>query len=248
MNEKDLSRLQRISESVKALSSRAQKEERGHLHAYKDFYETQYELVRPILSDNADFKLEFRALKEPGQISFTEIVPALINFSTFIDSVVKEETLGNRKESELFEKEYFIDENKPFTAYNQVTSILRQSVTTLKIVDNFLESSSLEFFLPVNTQTNVQIITKKLLPSSPTFKISLGKFISEWGGTNFQIRTSSYFHDRYLIIDDVQVWHLGPSLNYLGKKPMMISLIQDQQIQEHVTALFDDQWLKATSI
>lgn len=237
-----LNKLNRISEVVRNLSAAAQKEERQNLHSYKTYYISQYELIKPILYYNMDYQLEFQALQKPENLSYTDIKPAMTSLSTFIDSVIKQETLGDRQHEESFVKEYFIDENQPFTAYKQITDIVNVAVKSLKIVDNYVESSTLDFFLAVNTQTNIKVLTMKCLPKLDVFKTAVTKFISQWGGNNFEIKISQYFHDRFIIVDDMQVWHLGPSLNRLGKKPMMISLIQDEEIRKKVVEIFDKQW------
>lgn len=248
MESKDLSKIRRISETVRSLSAEAQKERREHLHSYKRYYIDQYNLVYPILYYDMKYQLEFQALRKPNTVSYTEIKPALVSLSTLIDSIIKEETLDNQQQKEIFQKEYFIEEGKPLSAYQQVTSVINQVVKTLKIVDNFMETSSLDFFLAVNTQAEIKVITKKLIPSKPIFSTARIKFISEWGGNNFEVKINDYFHDRFIIIDDTKVWHLGPSLNRLGEKPVMISMIRDEDIQKTIINIFNKQWEKSASM
>ena len=38
------------------------------------------------------------------------------------------------------------------------------------------------------------------------------------------------FHDRYFILDDIQVYHCGSSLNRIGYKTFSITLINDKDI------------------
>lgn len=248
MDIQHLNKLIRIADTIRSLKSEIQKEERPHLASYKDYYKRQYELVYPILFDDINYQLEFQALKKPENISYTEIKPAFVSLSTLIDSVIKQETLDDRQRSAVFANEYFIEDAKPFSAYKQITSIINQAVTTLKIVDNYVDATSLDFFLAVNTQTKIQILTMKLLPNIPSFIASKKKFLLEWSGNQFEIRASTFFHDRFIIIDDQQVWHLGPSLNKLGQKPMMISMIRDKVIQDAIINIYDTEWTKSTNI
>ncbi len=44
----------------------------------------------------------------------------------------------------------------------------------------------------------------------------------------------------------MEVWHLGPSLNYLGIKPAMISKVTDPEIANHIIDLFNTQWSSAS--
>jgi hypothetical protein len=91
-------------------------------------------------------------------------------------------------------------------------------------------------------------LTAQLKPNPQSFKVALSRFITEWGSSSIEIKTTRYFHDRYIIIDNLEVWHLGPSLNHLGVKPAMISRLQDQEIAKHILSLFDTQWMIASSI
>jgi hypothetical protein len=243
-----LKKLSRIAENIRALSALTQKEDRSSLHAYKKDYDSQYKLLIPILNTNSDYELEFQSLRKPENVSYTEIKPAFTNMSVLVDSVCKQEILGDRIQSEMFKNEYFIDENRPFTSYNKITDIVDKSVSSLKIVDNYAESKTLDFFQSVNTQVEIKIVTMNCKPNNPAFKIAVSKFISEWGGKSFEVKESKYFHDRFIIIDNSQVWHLGPSLNNLGKKPMMISQVRDLDVRDKIIEVFDNQWIVSTLI
>jgi hypothetical protein len=80
------------------------------------------------------------------------------------------------------------------------------------------------------------------------FKVALTRFLNEWGGTILEVKTTNYFHDRFIIVDDIEVWHLGPSLNAFGLKPAMISNIQDTEIAKNIINIFDREWGIANSI
>ena len=136
----------------------------------------------------------------------------------------------------------------PFTAYKTVSDIVSKAVTSLKIVDNYLESTTLEFFFGVNKKVSISTLTKILKPNSSVFKIALARFLNEWGGTTLEVKTTNYFHDRFIIIDDIEVWHLGPSLNTFGLKPAMISNIQDAEISKTIINIFNREWGNASAI
>ncbi len=248
MDKLHLDKLIRISESITNLHSEIVKASPGQRTGYSQLYKSYYELITPIILSNLNYQLEFQVIPKPDTVSFNQIIPSLTAFKSFLDGVRKHEILNSRQYADTIKQEFFIDENKPFTAYKAISDITTSSVTSLKIIDNYLEATSLEFFTGVNTKVNLQILTKDLKPNAPTLKTALAKFLTEWGGSSFEVKTINYFHDRYIIVDNNEVWHLGPSLNRLGIKPAMISKINDSEIAKHILDLFNTQWISARSI
>lgn len=250
MERDDLNKLIRIRDAVSELSNLAIKLEASdhRIRGATDQYRKYHDLVHPIILRNNKYLLEFQALYDTHTLSFSYITPALVAFKSFLNGVIKQETLGSQTAFEEIKNELFIDENKPFAAYKAVTDIVNRTTSSLKMVDNYLESTSLDFFSGVNTKAQVNILTKHLKPNAQNFKIALNRFLTEWGGNSIEIKTTTFFHDRYIIIDDIEVWHLGPSLNHLGVKPAMVSKLQDQEIAKHILFLFDTQWSVASSI
>lgn len=49
-----------------------------------------------------------------------------------------------------------------------------------------------------------------------------------------QVKYTNVFHDRFLIIDDTTVYHIGASLKDAGKKTFGISLIHDAGITQSI--------------
>ena len=55
-------------------------------------------------------------------------------------------------------------------------------------------------------------------------------FIEKYG--HLETRIDSRYHDRYLIIDDELFYHIGTSLNYIGKRVTQVTIVQDDGIKE----------------
>ncbi len=248
MDEEHLKKLIRITGVVRELSAAAVKAGASEAISNREKYKTYYDLIIPVIGSNLKYQLEFQAIPKPESTNMHNIGTSFINFRAFLDEVIKGETLESKIQVEEFKKAFFLEANKPFSAYKIISELLTKSVTDLWMVDNYLESTSLDFFNSVNSQVGIKIITMRLLPRDGDFKTALNKFISEWGGTKFEVKKSNYFHDRYIIIDQTEVWHLGPSLNHLGVKPFMISQIQDQEIIKAIIDSFSAQWVISTDI
>jgi hypothetical protein len=247
MNKDDLEKVVRIAGVIKDLSLAVARNDSGsRLQGYKKPFADYRKLLEPIILRYPKYELEFNAIPNEESISYSNMIPSLRIFSSFLDGIVKQETLESKQLFEQFRQEFFLDQNKPFSAHKIISDIMVQAVSSLKLVDNYLESVSLDFFSIVNSKVEVKILTLELKPNETAFKIATKKFIQEWGGSIFEVKKTNYFHDRYIIVDDSDVWHIGPSLNRLGIKPALITRISDQDIKTTIINLFNQQWTQAT--
>ena len=55
-------------------------------------------------------------------------------------------------------------------------------------------------------------------------------FVQKYGP--LETRIDSRYHDRYLIIDNELFYHIGASLNLMGKRVTQITIIEDEGIKE----------------
>jgi len=99
-----------------------------------------------------------------------------------------------------------------FDAYNFVSGIVRDARSSIKLIDNYVDDSVLTLFSK-NQNINITIYTKTI---SKQLKLDLDKYNSQY--KNITIKTFKDSHDRFLIIDDKTVYHIGASLKDLGKK------------------------------
>jgi hypothetical protein len=87
-------------------------------------------------------------------------------------------------------------------------------------------------------ETTITLLTKKkksvkvLLLGKTTSKqlsLDLQKANQQYG--NFELKTFVLSHDRFLIIDDNEVYHLGASLKDLGKKWFAFSKLEKDSVE-----------------
>jgi len=60
------------------------------------------------------------------------------------------------------------------------------------------------------------------------------------------VKTSSAFHDRFVVIDNATVYHFGASIKDLGKKAFMFSLIEEPEILATLRTKLGVEWGNAT--
>lgn len=112
-----------------------------------------------------------------------------------------------------------------FDAYSFVMDLIKKAKTELIIIDNYIDLSVLKMLTEKSKNIRVKIITQK---NTPIKALDIEKFKAQYGTLDLQ--HSQDFHDRFLIIDQKELYHIGASLKDLGKKCFAFSLIEDKNV------------------
>ncbi|MEK6969621.1 MAG: ORF6N domain-containing protein [Nanoarchaeota archaeon] len=110
------------------------------------------------------------------------------------------------------EKGIFFD-GQIFDAYKFVSDIIRTADKSIILIDNYIDDSVLTLFGKRNKKVQVTIFTKEI---SRQLLLDLTKYNLQY--PLIEIKKFTLSHDRFLIIDDKEVYHFGASLKDLGKK------------------------------
>ena len=100
-----------------------------------------------------------------------------------------------------------------FDAYDLVAKIVRSAKISIILIDNYIDESTLTILSKKEKNTKVILLTKNI---SKQLTLDVEKANKQYG--NFEIKEFNKSHDRFLIIDDNTIFHLGASLKDLGKK------------------------------
>jgi len=100
-----------------------------------------------------------------------------------------------------------------FDAYKFISDLIRTAKKSLILVDNYIDDTVLTLFSKRNKNVSVSIFTKEI---SKQLSLDLKKHNSQY--PQIVIKEFKNSHDRFLIVDDKEVYHFGASLKDLGKK------------------------------
>ena len=100
-----------------------------------------------------------------------------------------------------------------FDAYALASKIIRASKKSIVLIDNYIDESTLLHLSKKNEKVKVLLLSKN---SSKQLALDVKKANEQYG--NFETKVFNKSHDRFLIIDGEEVYHLGASLKDLGKK------------------------------
>lgn len=110
-----------------------------------------------------------------------------------------------------------------FDAYELASKIIRSAKKSIILIDNYIDESTLIHLSKKTKAVKVLLLTKN---STKQLDLDLKKANEQYG--NFELKTFTKSHDRFLIIDNTEVYHLGASLKDLGKKWFAFSKIGEE--------------------
>ena len=118
-------------------------------------------------------------------------------------------------------------EGQVFDAYLLSSKIIRSAKKSIVLIDNYIDENTLTHLTKKKNDIKVLLLTNKI---SDKLILDVKKANEQF--SHFEIRKFSKSHDRFLIIDNDVVHHLGASLKDLGKKWFAFSTINKKTVGE----------------
>jgi len=104
-------------------------------------------------------------------------------------------------------------DGQTFDAYVFVADIIKRAKTSIKLIDNYIDETVLMLLSKRASTCKATIYTKTI---SKQLHLDLKKHNEQY--LHVEIKKFNSSHDRFLIIDEKEVYHIGASLKDLGKK------------------------------
>ena len=133
-------------------------------------------------------------------------------------------------EENIKQKIFF--EGQIYDAYSLIIDIIKKAKKKILIIDNYIDESVLKMLAKKNNNVEVVILTSD---KSNIQQIDVQKFNKEY--QRLKVAKTNKFHDRFIIIDNGEMYHLGASIKDLGKKCFGINKIEDVEIIEKIIKL-----------
>ena len=109
-------------------------------------------------------------------------------------------------------------EGQIFEAYKFATDLIRSAKASILLIDNYVDESVLLMLSKRNEGVRADIYTQRI---SGQFRLDLERHNSQYPPVEVHVYKKS--HDRFLIIDGTDVYHIGASLKDLGRKMFAFS-------------------------
>ena len=135
-----------------------------------------------------------------------------------------------QQEENIKQKIFF--EGQIYDAYILIIDIIKKANKKILIIDNYIDDSVLKMLTKKNKNVEVIILTSD---KSNIEKIDIQKFNKEY--PVLKVVKTNKSHDRFIVIDNKEMYHLGASIKDLGKKCFGINRIKDLEIIKKIINL-----------
>lgn len=119
---------------------------------------------------------------------------------------------SSSKDNKLELQEGIFYNGQIYEAYTFISDLIKSAKESIVLIDNYIDDTVLTL-LSKNQNISIVIYTNNI---SKQLNLDINKYNQQYN--NLEIKISKDYHDRFIIIDDIEVYHIGASLKDLGKK------------------------------
>lgn len=123
------------------------------------------------------------------------------------------------------EKGIFFD-GQVYDAYSFIAGIICKAAKSIILIDNYIDDTVLTLFTKRKKGVHLTLYTAKI---SKQLKLDIEKHNTQYEPV--KLKELKQAHDRFLIIDEKELFHIGASLKDLGKKWFAFSRIDSETIK-----------------
>jgi toxin-antitoxin system, toxin component, fic family len=112
-----------------------------------------------------------------------------------------------------------------YDAFSFIVGLVKKAKEEIILIDNYVDVNTLNILCKKNQCVNVSIMTSG---NGSLSTKDITKFNAQY--PTLSVKTTTDFHDRFLIIDKAEVYHIGASIKDAGKKSFGITKIEDKDL------------------
>ena len=147
----------------------------------------------------------------------------------FIEQDKKFDIIFDQLQLEENIKQRIFFDGQIYDAYSLIIDIIKKATNKIQIIDNYVDDSVLKMLTKKKNNVEVAILTSN---KSNIQNIDIQKFNKEY--PLLKVAKTNKFHDRFIVIDNKEMYHLGASIKDLGKKCFGINKIEDLEIIKQI--------------
>lgn len=116
-----------------------------------------------------------------------------------------------------------------YDAFSLIVSLIQKAEKEITLIDGYVDVGTLNLLAKKNEGVSVTVYTHQRTRLS---NIDVANFNAQYPA--LEVKYTSVFHDRFLILDGKTAYHIGSSLKDAGKKTFGIALINDESITKDI--------------
>ena len=112
-----------------------------------------------------------------------------------------------------------------YDAYTKFQELIQKAQKEIILIDNYIDLTVLDQLTAKNAGVDVIVYTQH---KTPIKKLDIAKFNAQY--PTLKIKHTNTMHDRFLILDNSEIYHIGASLKDLGKKCFGFTRLEDAHL------------------
>lgn len=196
------------------------------------FTEQGIAMISAILRSNVAIQVSIRIMD-----TFVEMRKYMANTSLLYERVnaiemrqISYQEQTDRKLEQVFdyiaehteEKQKIFYDGQIFDAFSFMTDLIQQAKETITLIDGYVDVATLNILAKKESGVEVTLYT---FPNGRLTAQDIANFNAQYPSLNVKYTTA--FHDRFLILDGNIAYHMGASIKDAGKKCFAINRIED---------------------
>ena len=179
------------------------------------------------------------------------IINAFVNMRHFLKdngkllervSTLEYQQIENNKRFELvfdqlqkkqIEEQKIFFQGQIYDAYSLIIDLIQKANKKIVIIDNYVDKTILDMLIKKKEKVEAIIITST--NNNKIQNIDIKKFNTQY--PILKLARKDFFHDRFIIIDNQELYHCGASIKDLGKKCFGINKIEDKKYLEEIVKI-----------
>lgn len=172
--------------------------------------------------------------------AFVEMRKILVNNAVLLEKISEvnwRQQEYEKKTDERFEKVFdYIAENNEveqkiffdgqiYDAFSVLVELVGKAEKSIILIDNYVDVDTLNILAKKKRNVNAYIYTIK---QTKLTAADVRNFNRQY--PKLEVKYTGAFHDRFLIVDFEQIYHIGASLKDAGKKCFAINVLEDKRI------------------
>ena len=181
-------------------------------------------MLSTVLKSKIAIKTSIRIME--AFVEMRKIISANLLEQKYINNQVMKNTEDIKLLQESFDKlrnnkEYdgIFFSGQIYDSYSLLLDIFNTANNNITIIDNYIDKKLLDILRNINK--NILIITNKYNNEDYI------KYKAQYN--NIKLKLNNNIHDRFIIIDNKELYHIGASLKDLGKKCFAINKIENKE-------------------
>ena len=120
-------------------------------------------------------------------------------------------------------------EGQIYDAFGLIVKLIQKAKKKIILIDGYVDIDTLNLLAKKNEKVMITVYTHNKTKLSDT---DINSFNMQY--PFLEVKYTGAFHDRFLILDDKEAYHVGASIKDAGKKCFGINLLEDSDIIEEI--------------